>query len=287
MKNGHLTRRQLLTFASAAGLAALGMADRPAAALASNYRRKVLAKHPIAYWRLGERRGPTAVDATNRGHNGTYHGTPTFQDMGAIRCNLNTAIKLDGDASYIEVPDSRAFSQPTSGRGLTIEAWLRPDVLVFQGETSDPYIHWLGKGDPGRYEWALRFYSQESTRPNRISAYIWNPAGGLGAGAYFEHQLKRRAWIHVVACYDPGDETNPQAGVSIYKNGSLQGGPGTQPGARYSAYNIVPAHRAAPLRLGTRDLKSFLIGGLDEVAIYPRVLSATEILDNYKTGISC
>jgi Concanavalin A-like lectin/glucanases superfamily len=85
-----------------------------------------------------------------------------------------------------------------------------------------------------------------------------------------------------VACYDPGDASDPGAGVSIYKNGVLRGGPKTSRGALYATYNIYPTHAAAPVRLGTRDLGSFLLGGLDEVAIYPRVLSASEILDNYE-----
>jgi hypothetical protein len=29
------------------------------------------------------------------------------------------------------------------------------------------------------------------------------------------------------------------------------------------------------------------MGGLDEVAIYPRVLTADEVLENYNAGISC
>jgi hypothetical protein len=36
---------------------------------------------------------------------------------------------------------------------------------------------------------------------------------------------------------------------------------------------------SSPLRLATRDFASFLIGALDEVAIYPRVLSAEEIAE--------
>jgi hypothetical protein len=45
---------------------------------------------------------------------------------------------------------------------------------------------------------------------------------------------------------------------------------------------IMPAHGTAPLRLGTRDLGSFLRGGLDEVAIYPYVLSAHQVQEHYK-----
>ena len=249
-----------------------------------SYSQSILAKHPIAYWRLGEVKGPTAFDATANKHNGAFHGTPTYHETGGIKQDIDTAVKLDGRSSYIEIPNSKDFSQLSSGQGLTAEAWIRPDVLVFAGETNDPHVHWLGKGDAGQYEWAFRFYSKESTRPNRISAYIWSPSGGLGAGAYFQDVLNPGEWIHVVACYDPGDETSPTAGVSIYRNGVLRGGPSTQPGALYREYNVRPASGSAPLRLGTRDLKSFLIGALDEVAIYPRVLEPAEILENYRNG---
>ncbi|HEY8188580.1 MAG TPA: LamG domain-containing protein [Pyrinomonadaceae bacterium] len=285
MKECQRTRREFLVATGAAALGILSLASPSGNALTSNYHRSVLAKHPIAYWRLGEIKGPTAFDAAENGHFGTFHGTPSYREAGAIKHDPDTAIKLDGRRSYIEVPDSKDFSHPTSGQGLTVEAWIRPDILVFDGETKDPHVHWLGKGDTGQFEWALRFYSKKSTRPNRISAYIWNPAGGLGAGAYFQDKLKPGEWIHVVACYDLGDETNPKAGVSIYKNGVLRGGPATQPGALYREYNVIPVHGVAPLRLGTRDLKSFLVGALDEVAIYPRVLKSAEILENYRSGI--
>src|SRR5207344_1409371 len=97
--------------------------------------------------------------------------TPVFQDRGAIKGDTNTAIKLDGKRSYIEIPSHADFSQPTSGKSLTVEVWLRPDALEFEGETDDPYVFWLGKGEAKQYEWAFRFYSNKSKdRPNRISA---------------------------------------------------------------------------------------------------------------------
>jgi hypothetical protein len=194
---------------------------------------------------------------------------------------------LDGIGSYVEIACHKGFSQPTSGKGLTVEVWVRPDVLEFEGETTDPYIFWLGKGEPKQQEWAFRFYSSKSKDwPNRISAYIFNGEGGLGAGAYFQDKLTAGQWIHVVACFDPGDADTKGAGVHIYRNGMHRLGPPSA-GTLYNnrRWQIKPCHGTAPLRLGTRDAKSFFAGGLDEAAIYPRVLSAKEVLENYNAGM--
>jgi hypothetical protein len=280
------TRRQLLVNSGAVGLAAFGVTTPLATAAASNYETAVLAKKPVAYWRLGESEGRDARDSSGNGHKGVYQGSPVLGERGAIRGDANTAIKLDGKRSYVEIADHKDFSQPTSGKGLTVEAWIRPDVLDFDGETDDPYVFWLGKGEARRQEWGLRFYSAKSKdRPSRISAYIFNAEGGLGAGAYFQDKLTAGDWIHVVACFDPGDAASKSAGVHIYKNGARRQGPPSA-GVLYNnpKWQIKPVHGSAPLRLGTRDKKSFLTGGLDEVAIYPRVLTAKEILENYHAG---
>ena len=263
----------------------------------SRYESTVLAKQPVGYWRLGEQVGPTAADASGLGCDGTYFGNPTLNQRGALIDDQDAAIGLNGPTSrdYVEIldPVSRAFSQPTSKLGLTVEIWIRPDVLTFRGETREQYIHWLGKGGADQCEWGLRFYSQDSpSRPNRLSAYIWNPDGGEGAGAYFQDTLTPGVWIHVVAVYEPGDQdTDPSAGVHIYKDGVHRLGP-PSPGTLYSTFGIGPRHGTMPLRFGTRDAAisgdgslSYLSGGLDEIAIYPRVLTPDEILENYLTAL--
>jgi hypothetical protein len=286
METNELTRRQVLLLTGIAGVAGFSVTPCSATAQrAASYKETVLAKKPVGYWRLGETVIKTAADASPNGCDGAYHGDPK-STPGALQGDTDRAIVVDGK-SYVEIPDSLAFSQPTSGSGLTVEAWLRPDLLVFEGETSDPHIHWLGKGEAGRQEWGFRFYSRTSNRPNRISAYIWSPTGGLGAGAYFQDVLKSGEWVHVVACYDPGDaDTKGKPGVHIYKNGIRRQGP-PSPGTLYNnpKWQVKPAHGPSPLFLGTRDRKSFLTGGLDEVAIYPRVLAAKEIMENYRLGV--
>jgi hypothetical protein len=284
------TRREALRLAAGTGLVSvLGSSLVKAAGLvyketgcSADYRDTVLAKGPVGYWRLGEDAGPTAGDETSNAHDGCYVGNPSFGTPGASAGDPDTAVGFNG-TSYVEIPDSEDFSQPTSGVGLTVEAWLRPDILQFPGETEDPYIYWLGKGAAGEREWAFRFYSQDSSRPNRISAYLWSPAGVLGAGAYFEDKLVPGEWIHVVACYEPGDNAT-NAGVHIYRDGVHRLGP-PSPGTLYRNYDVEPHHGTSPLRLATRDCASLLIGALDEVALYPRVLSAEEIKENYLNGI--
>jgi hypothetical protein len=295
MKRYPLTRRELLAAAGAVTLAILvgfSLSAKPPPA----YRNAVLADKPIAWWRLGESKGPTAHDELKH-HPGTYKGKPLFHQPGAIAGDTNTAVGLDGKSSYIEVKSDPHFSVPAikgdpNKHGLTVEVWLRYDKLIFPGlqkGKGGPYIHWLGKGNPGEQEWGLRFYSKDASggkgppRHNRISAYIFNPSGGEGAGAYFQDVLEKpgKEWIHVVATYD--DPKTPNAGVRIYKNGVLRKGPPDK-GTLYSTFKVVPKAGKAPLRLGTMDLGSFLTGGLDEVAIYPRVLSAKEIMKHYQAG---
>jgi hypothetical protein len=60
----------------------------------SAYEQAVLAKKPIAYWRLDEVKGPTVIDRTGNGHNGTVHGTPMFRVPGALEGDADTAIKI-------------------------------------------------------------------------------------------------------------------------------------------------------------------------------------------------
>jgi hypothetical protein len=285
-----VTRRQVLKLIAVAGLTAAGCQPITPSPERSAYSRAVLAKGPLGYWRLGEPTGPSAADSSANRHAGTYKGHPSFGQAGAILKDHDKAVGLNGPGSgdFVEIPDPAGgdLSQPTSKLGLTVEAWMRPDALIFSGQTTEPYVHWLGKGTAQQYEWGFRFYSQDTYRPNRISAYIWNPAGGEGAGAYFQDNMRIGEWIHVVACYEPGDATtDPPAGVQIYRNGVKRLGPPSI-GTLYRSYNIVPAHGSAPVRLGTRDLGSYLTGGLDEVAVYPRVLTPSEIMENYTTGTS-
>ena len=189
---------------------------------------------------------------------------------------------FDGMQTYIEVPDSADFSVATTG-GLTVSAWMRPDVLTFPNEEGDGYVHWLGKGEAGQQEWTFRIYGADTTAPadtghpegptrsGRISFYVFNLEGGLGVGSYFQDPLTAGNWIHVVGAADSTD-------TYIYRDGVLRKSQQYVP-------TIVPTHGSANMRIGTRDLKSYFQGSIREVRIWSRCLLASEVASLYESGV--
>jgi Concanavalin A-like lectin/glucanases superfamily len=186
---------------------------------------------------------------------------------------------FDGEDDYIEIDDDADFSVVTTGQ-LTVSASIRPDVLTFPVSQSTGYVHWMGKGEAGRYEWTFRMYNENTTdvppRPNRISFYVFNPDGGRGIGSQFQGSVRVGEWIHVVGMAD-GEST------SIYKNGEFRrcdryNGTGPGPCRNYSADQwITPTRGTAPLRIGTRDRESFFLGAIRDVRIWSRALTAPQV----------
>ncbi len=176
---------------------------------------------------------------------------------------------FDGMKDYVEVADSGDFSVGSTGE-LTVAAWIRPDALVARKPEGSGYVYWMGKGEPRQHEWAFRMYSWDNAegRQNRISFYVFNLAGGLGVGSYFQDPLRPGEWIHVVGVAD-------RERTYIYKNGVLR---------KRDVYrgHITPARGKAPLRIGTRDLHSFFAGGIREVRIWNRALTAAEVAELYR-----
>jgi hypothetical protein len=96
-----------------------------AASVRSSYDTAILGDSPVAFWTLGGDRAGVA-DQTGHGHTGRAHGGQRVTRF----VNGDPATVFDGATQYIEVPDHDALSVPATGI-LSIEAWMRPDVLDF------------------------------------------------------------------------------------------------------------------------------------------------------------
>lgn len=195
---------------------------------------------------------------------------------GANRPSAKFYLRFSGHGQYVETPSAPDLS--FNPGGFTISAWLRPETLEFSATEGSGYVKWMGKGERDQQEWALRMYSytnrEKPPRPNRISFYLFNLDGGLGEGSYFQGPVRPGEWIHVTAVAGEGN-------TAIYKNGEYMrcdeyNGPSGH-GCQAHGERIHPSRGNAPLRLGTRDLKSFFQGGLSQVRIWNRLLRPDEV----------
>ena len=218
------------------------------------------------------------------GHNGLIHfAAPTSNRFG----NSNSAYALNGTNAWIEIPDHDDLSIATTGE-FSISIWINPYELTFPksegqcvyGDPHTNYVYWMGKGtDTGatgnQDEWACRmydFYNCEN-RTNRISFYVFNPAGGQGAGSFVQDPVTPFVWIHFVATVDVAANQ-----IKWYKNGVLR----DTDALIDSNYNIVPQNGTAPVQLGTMNFNSYFAGAIDNLLFYNRVLSALEVTQLYQ-----
>lgn len=258
-------------FRRLAAWAAVGFsAAAPAAARASAYDRAVLADGPVLYWAMDGGAFGVERDLSGRGHDGAYRGGEPGQ---ARLPNGDPAAVFDGRGQFVSAAPALDLSIPAA-RSLTVESWIRPDVLQFPRTEEDGYVYWLGKGDPkAGYEYANRMYSFKNAarRPNRVSVYAWNKRGGLGSGAYFQDELETGRWIFVADVVDMDAGT-----IAIYRDGLLRGR------VPLSQYHVTPVATAAPFNVGTRNGRSWFQGAVGKVAIFARPLTAAQIAGHYR-----
>ncbi|MGG1553852.1 LamG-like jellyroll fold domain-containing protein [Paenibacillus ferrarius] len=243
----------------------------PAVKAASAYDTAVLADNPVGYWPLSS---TVTTDQSGHGLNGTFTGSPTDTTMP----NGDAAPVFDGATQYFTIPDDDYLEVTRTGI-LTIEAWMRPDVLQFTHSESSGYVHWMGKGTSGQHSWVARMYSLANTenRPNRISGYSFNLSGGLGAGSYFQDTVTAGQWIHYTLVINTVNTsaTYTTGYTKVFKNGVLRDQD------KLSDYSIVPGNGTAPMRIATRDLASFFQGAIGKVAVYDYELTPAQLAAHY------
>jgi hypothetical protein len=234
---------------------------------------------PSAYVAAALKDAPVALlqgttDLTGATAAGTAVGQPTATTLP----NGDPAVQFNGNGQYLQFPDSKAFEVDATGV-LTVEFWMRPDTLQFTQQEGSGYVYTMGKGNPNAHEWYTRMYSKvnQESRPNRISGYVFNPQGGLGAGSYFQDTVTVGQWIHVALVINANakSSTYPMGYTRIYKNGVLRDTDSL------ADYNIVPKSGTAPLRIGTGYLNSFFQGAVGDVAFYNKELSASQLQAHY------
>jgi hypothetical protein len=227
------------------------------------YSQVVMSDGPVGYWKLDEAAGTSASDSAGA-NPGTYvNGTLVGQSSGVK--DGGYAAVFDASNDYINVGDVFGFA---GNLPFSVELW-------FQRNTANEGInrqlaskeHFVGSLD--RSGWVLYISADSDVTPERFTFQRREGAASYRT-ARSSTTIDPGVWYHAVVTYDG---TN----MRVYLNGVLE--------HNVSAPNPLPAH-AQPLRFGSRApaLGSLYGGGLDEVAIYDRALTAAQALAHYNAG---
>jgi type II secretory pathway pseudopilin PulG len=188
------------------------------------------------------------VDYSGLGNNGTSYGGVTYGVSG----KLNTALGFDGTSGRVEVPNViNGLS------AMTIEAWFR--------YTNSATWRWVYGGGPG---WNTN-PGMAVTSGSNIMRYHWRTTAGSNYGLNGSIALTPGTWYHIAYVYNG-------ATIRSFINGSLDM---TSPST-----GTVVAPLTQAVGAGYWSNGEYFYGSIDEVVIYNRDLSPTEISDHYKRG---
>lgn len=228
----------------------------------AGYADLVLADAPIAYWRLGESTGSTAIDAVGT-NDGSYGGFVTLGVSGAIDDADSAIATVGGAASKVTIPTDASLTPAQ----FTIELWARPTGAPGMARSPATYRDLVTASNISGWQMLLNAggnWEFSIGRGNVGSGSAWNTIEGPPAAF--------GSWTHLVGSYDGAD-------MRLYVDGALAGellSVGYLPvDAFFFFINFfIGAGRSEDVS-ATGDL--FWIGEIDEVALYDRALDAATV----------
>ncbi|HVW66654.1 MAG TPA: LamG-like jellyroll fold domain-containing protein [Candidatus Peribacteraceae bacterium] len=205
----------------------------------------------VGYWKLDDGTGSSiARDSSGNGNNGTLTNGPTWStSVPNTRFYDPKSLHFDGVDDYVSVPDSSALQLSNH---LTVATWVKSttagsDIGIIRKDTQ------IGT----RYLWGLAYIS------GVIQAQYYNGTVYRVSSSTANDNV----WRHAVM-------TINGTTMTLYINGVSQGT------ATISGTQGIPTGEmdigAEPPAIGI-SRTSYMIGSLDDVRIYNRALSASEV----------
>jgi hypothetical protein len=200
----------------------------------------------IAWWKLDDGSGNTAVDSSGFNHNGTLAG-----DVSWVDGITGGALAFDGDGDYVDMGKDSAFDIKNQ---ITVSAWIKVAAFDKDWQTI------VAKGDRS---WRLQRNQGENTLEFACSGLVvpgsdWGPI-------YGNIDVNDGHWHHVAGVYD-------QEKIYLYIDGSLDA---SAPASGTIRVNGEPVYIGENSEMPNR----FWNGLIDDVRIYNYALNAKEILE--------
>ena len=204
----------------------------------------------VGAWGFDEGVGTTTADQSGKGNGGTLTNA-TWVTGG----KFNKALSFNGTNAWVSVPDSATLDLTT---GMTLEAWVKPSSV---GGWQTAVV----KEQPGNLVYGM--YANTSANRSETEVYTGSATQSLvGTGA-----LSAGIWSHLAATYDGNM-------LRLYVNGA-------QVSQLLTIGTILTSN--SPVRIGGNAIWGEYFNGLiDEVRIYNRALSATEIQNDMVRSIT-
>ncbi|QCB94432.1 PKD domain-containing protein [Cellulomonas shaoxiangyii] len=225
----------------------------------SDYAQEVLADEPTSYWRFGEADGTTAYDwagTSDLTTAGVARGA-----AGAVVDDANTAVTFPGTAASTAATRTAAPAPDV----FSVEAWFRTT------STTGGKIVGFGNratGSSGSYD---RQVYMTSAGRLVFGVYPGATRTVTSTGSYNDG-----GWHHVVATLGP-------TGMQLFVDGRRVGQrTDTTAGQAYSGFWRIGGDQLSGWP--TRPSTDYFAGTVDDVAVYPRVLTVQEVRSHVTTA---
>lgn len=212
-----------------------------------------------SYWKLDEASG-TIVDS-----HGSNDGTLTGATYGATGV-INNAIDFDGTGDYITIGDVLDFDFDES---FSIQAWYKPNSAG-----SDNHFIVSKQEASGNFR-GYSLWRGGTTQSHRVLWEIVSTPSNLLSFRGTTQLNNTSMWYHIVATYDGSDDVS---GMTLYINGSAESATGSVNSLSTTTVNSVN------LTIGARITGQETDGLIDEVGIWARELSSTDVTNLYNSG---
>jgi hypothetical protein len=196
------------------------------------------------YWNLDETGGAVAADSAFYPHDGTLMN---MDDEAWVPGQSGHALQFDGATDFVMMP---AYKGIPGTKARTCMAWIKTTG------TLAPIVYWGDKTTTGGI-WEMRVNSSGQLRVQM---------NGLGVNGITP--VNTGQWVHVAAMLPAGGNNSDD--VLLYVNGALETG-GTL------VAGTINTVAAATMRIGANETGNYFAGLIDEVRIYDRALTVSEL----------